>query len=267
MKETRNTAYIYPEPDFGKYDPEWVKALLLFFDDIAILAPWTPMLLDQIVAPIHRSLSQPLLDEGLLHVLDPSEFVDPPMVEQMAAIMVELITTGAFDAFDRKLASQRGLNPQGFISKVRFGYDAAPSLAQMVHDELIERGLAAPANGNRFAIDPAVRVIVLVLLAQLARAAGQRRGFNLHPSTCAPSVHHALNRVLNLPAMPSQGNVASIDVGTIAIDLRAVPLEDIIGFRKSNSRQSRAAGHYGRQPRAQKLAGRTGVVPGPPWPK
>ena len=67
------TAYYYPAPYWDYRDSGWVKSLLLFFDDIAILLPDYMRGRHTAADP---ALAEPLEDRGLLWVLEPSTWVD-----------------------------------------------------------------------------------------------------------------------------------------------------------------------------------------------
>ena len=68
MKET---AYYYPAPYWDLLEHSWVKSLLLFFDDIAILLP------DYMYGrhtDADPTLAGPLEERGLLRVLEPKDW-------------------------------------------------------------------------------------------------------------------------------------------------------------------------------------------------
>ncbi len=226
VTDLRETAYYYPEPYWLMTEGAWVKTLLLFFDEVAILLP------DYMVGR-HRAadpaLVEPLEDKGLLRVLHPEWFVDAQLTERMTEALVELISGGAFDDLptDERFAE---------LSMSRMGYGAVADLAQMVYEELERRGLARPTeDGVSIPMHWHIRSVYLLLLAQLAREAGQRQGFDLHPATNAPAASRLLPSFFNLAPMPSRGHVVSFDVETVSIDLDLVPLDEVLGFRQENA--------------------------------
>ena len=89
-----DTAYYYPAPFWLLKDSDWIKSLLLFFDDVAILLPDYMYGLHTNADP---TLAEPLEDRGLLRVLEPNDWVDQEITEKLAEIVVELLRTGAFD--------------------------------------------------------------------------------------------------------------------------------------------------------------------------
>ena len=172
-----DVAYYYPAPYWGFGESEWVKSLLLFFDQIAILLPDYMYGRHQAADP---TLVEPLEDRGLLQVLEPKDWVDKNVANQLAEIIVELLTNGAFDDLPKEKHFRE-------LSQSRIGYSADVDLADFLVDELRARGLARPSNdGVSIPLHPVVRTTILVILSQLSRAAGTKRGLVIHPTTNHP---------------------------------------------------------------------------------
>jgi hypothetical protein len=123
-------AYYYPGPLWRSGD--WVKTLLLFFDGVALLVPEylrdKPFRSDPVMA-------EPLQDQGFLHILEPESFIDQPSTERLTQVMVDLITSGAFDRLDRRQRFHE-------LSYSRLGGAVDSSLADLVLEAPQERGLA-----------------------------------------------------------------------------------------------------------------------------
>ena len=73
------------------YYPGWIwqsdhaiKNLLLFFDGIALLVP---EYMKERPGAIVPEIADPLLDEGLLHILEPEKVVDKPATEKLAGAL------------------------------------------------------------------------------------------------------------------------------------------------------------------------------------
>lgn len=97
------------------------------------------------------------------------------------------------------------------------------------------RGLARPTeDGLSIPMHWRIRSVYLLLLAQLAREAGQRQGLDLHPATNTDSAGEVLSSFFNLKPMASRGHVISFDLETVSVDLDSVPLDDVLGFRTEN---------------------------------
>lgn len=231
-------AYYYPEPFWQGTESGAIKSLLLFFNGVAILLP---RYMRDRPAQANPSLVEPLEDQGLLRVLEPEEFVDKEVTDALSEALVELITGDVFEHLDRE-----GLRYQE-LSRSRLGWNADVELAEMVIDELIARDLARPTeDGVSVPLHPVVRRTVLVMLAQLARGAGRKRGLDLQPTTTrlghwALDPARALSETVKMVAsQPSTGGVVAVDLETVAVNLDPVPLDEVLDFRHQHQDQYRA---------------------------
>ncbi len=227
-----DSAYYYPEPYWvvGSAS-DWVKTLLLFFDEIAILLPGYMRGVERWADPI---VAGPLEDQGLLRVLEPATFLDVDTTEALTDAMVALITQGAFDDLDKPKRYQE-------LSQSRLGWDTDIELSQMLVEELESRNLARPTeDGVSIPLHPVVRQTVLLLLAMLAPAAGRRGGLTLHPTTDRPALAQDLVDTLKLEPMPSYGHVVVSDLSLVAPSLESVPLESVLAFKGEHGAGYRA---------------------------
>jgi hypothetical protein len=223
-------AYYYPEWHWEPDEHAWVKSLLLFFDEIALLVPdykrGQPATMDPVLAGA-------LEEERLLRIIEPEWFVDAQMTTDLAAAMVTLIEEGAFDGLPKR-------SDFAELSMSRAGFVGERETAERVVAMLQDRGLASPtADGVSIPMHPAVRSTYLVLLAQLARRGGERRGLDLHPATNKPAAHDVIARTLGLPGMPSRGRVIDFDLQIVAVDLDDVPLDEVLDFRNQHREDHR----------------------------
>lgn len=224
-------AYYYPAPYWHYDEVDQVKALLLFFDQIAILRPRYMSGIERLSDPV---LAGPLLDLGLLAVLEPEVFVDQQMTEDLATAMVSLLASGTFDDLDRSAHFQK-------LSQSRVGWGADIGLATMLTEELVGQGLARSSeDGVSIPMHPEVRTTILVLLAQLARAAGRRQGLDLHPTTSQAQPAEALVKTLARSQMPSAGHLVALDLEAVTLDLTRVPLDELLDFRARHAKDFRA---------------------------
>ena len=217
-----DTAYYYPEPYWGTGESSWVKSLLLFFDEVAILLPSymrrRPMDAD-------LTLVEPLQDRGLLKILEPNDWVDVEIATQLSNVMVGLLANGVFDNLPET-------NYFAELSQSRMGYGADVELGNSLVEELRKKGVARPSeDGVSIPLHPTVRTTILVILAQLSRTAGDRRGMAVHPTTSHPLAVRDLVEMLSREAMPSRDNIIKLDVEPVSFDLDAVPLDDVLQFR------------------------------------
>jgi hypothetical protein len=216
------TAYYYPEPYWLAHEGGWIKSLLLFFDEVAILLP-DYMRGRHVVADL--SLAEPLEERGLLRILEPEWFVDEVAAGKLTDMVQWLIEEKAFDHLPE--ASRRAE-----LSMSRMGYGTLQKTAVQIYETLATRGLAVPSeDGVSIPMHPFVRAVYLVLMAQLARDTGKRHGLDLLPTTNGRGVIDIFTRYLELPPMPSRGRVISFDVEAVSIDLDDVPLDEVLDFR------------------------------------
>jgi hypothetical protein len=110
-----------------------------------------------------------------------------------------------------------------------------------VLDQLQERGLARPSeDGVSVPLHPAVRAFVLVALPQLLRAPAEAAGYALQPATTQPRAVRALLDALELPGLPTAGHVVAADLEQVTLDLRSVPLDEVLDFRREHGAEHRA---------------------------
>lgn len=232
------TAYYYPEPHWSPDEGRWLKTLLLFFDRIAILLP------DYMYGQHHAvdpSLAGPLEERDLLVVLQPESFVDETVTDALTGAMAALLEAGAFDDLPQT-------DHYAELSRSRMGWTANIRLAANLVDALKTRGLARDTeDGVSIPLHPTVRTAILVLLSQLARAAGRRRGLDLHPITSSRERIVDLMRTLSLREMPTAGHVVSLDLETVTLNLETVSLEEVLAFRDEHRSAHRAYARSVRQ--------------------
>ena len=226
-----DTAYYYPAPYWILRDSGWIKSLLLFFDDIAILLP-NYMYGRHIDAD--PTLTEPLEDRGLLRVLEPGDWIDGEMTGKLAEVVTELLMNGTFDDLPKT-------DHFAELSQSRIGYGADVRLAGSLVEELQAKGLARPSeDGVSIPLHPDVRTTILVLLAQFARVAGEKRELAIHPVTNEPNAVMDLLRTLSLESMPTRDKVIKLDLEPVTFDLTSIPLDDVLQFRTEHQEAHRA---------------------------
>ena len=171
------------------------------------------------------SLAAPLEDMGLLRILEPSEWIDGEMTEKLAEVVLDLLGDGVFDVLPESQYFAE-------LSQSRIGYGADVELAEFLVDELRKRGLARPSeDGVSIPLHPVVRTTILVILGQLARGAGERRGLALHPVTNRRPAERDLIDTLSRESMPSYDSVVKLDLEPASLDLSLIPLDDVLQLR------------------------------------
>lgn len=232
MSTVPEVAYYYPAPYWASTEGGWVKTLLLFFDRVAILLPDYMRGRHTAADP---SLVEPLEDLKLLQVLEPKEWVDQEVTEQLASVVVDLLTSGAFD----DLPDARGIFHE--LSYSRMGYGADVELGEMLVEELQSRGLATPSeDGVSVPLHPMVRTTILVILGQLARVAGTRWQMDVHPATNDYRAVGDLVGTLARDPFPSAGHVVALDLEPVSLELGLVPLDEVLSFRLEHQEAHKA---------------------------
>lgn len=220
-------------PEVAFYYPGWIwgsapfiKNLLLFFDGVALLVP---EYMKHRVETVDPEVTQPLLDRGLLHILEPERAVDKSATESLAKAMVEILESGQLDSLAH---DQTAFHELSYSRIGRFGDQ---SLANSIIEKLKKRGLARDTeDGFSIPMHPMVRGLVLVLQSQILRTKGKDFGLDLHPTTEQEKMIQALSEILSDSSSASSGNVVASDIMTVGVDLKNVPLDEILSFRSDH---------------------------------
>lgn len=217
-----DVAYIYPAPYWSLSEHDWIKSLLLFFDEVAILLPDYMYGRHHVADP---SLAEPLEERGMLRVLEPNDWIDEQARVDLVRSMAGLIDSGAFDELDRTAHFEE-------LSQSRAGYNVDIAVADDLVNTLLEMGLARPtADGASVPMHPVVRSTMLVLLGQLARGIGLRRNLAIHPTTAQAGAVRDLERFLLTDSPPSAGRVVTLDCEPVGLNMGPVPLDEMLDFR------------------------------------
>lgn len=222
-------AFYYPGPMW--YSGEALKNLLLFFDGIALLVPGYMRNKPEEQDPV---MAGSLRKAGLLHLLEPESLVDKTATKHLATAIGGLIQSGAFDGLEKDGTAFHEL------SYSRLGSYGDPELAEAILKELKRRKLARGSkDGVSIPMHPLVRATVLVLLAQILRLKGPDLGMELSPATDRPHLVDALSEMLAIGSPASAGRVVAFDLETVAPDLSAIPLDEVLDFRKAHRSEFR----------------------------
>ncbi len=187
-------AFYYPGPIWRSSD--WIKTLILFFDGLGVLLPnYMRGKLEQ----EDPATAIPLMDKGLLHVLEPEKIVDERATKRLGETMGEIIESGALDTLSKDTRFHE-------ISYSRMGGYGDERIAGDLWKRLKSKGLAKDSeDGVSIPMHPIVRALILVLLSQILRPHGANLGAELSPATDRPDMVQALEELLSLPNTPSAG--------------------------------------------------------------
>jgi hypothetical protein len=225
----KEIAFYYPGPIW--HGSDWIKTLILFFDGVGILLP------NYMKGKLERedpATAIPLMERDLLHILEPEKIVDKKATKQLGETMGELIKSGALDKLPKDLRYHE-------ISYSRMGGYGDERIARDLLEKLKTKGLAKDTeDGVSVPMHPMVRALILVLLSQILRPHGAKIGAELSPATDRPEIVRSLKELLEIPQTPSAGHVVALDLEAVAVDLRLVPLDEVLDFRKQNFKAHRA---------------------------
>ena len=183
---------------------------------------------------IDPQLAGPMQDEGLLHYLVADQVVGKTETESLAKSLEELIYSGALDPLTNEDTEFHE------ISMSRMGFYGDNNIAKRLYTALKKRGLAKKTrDGVSIPVHPMVRYIILVLLAQILRPKGKELGLDLSPATDQFLIIQALTEFLELPLVPSAGSVVAFDLQTVSVDLKRVPLDEVLSFKAEHGGKHR----------------------------
>lgn len=231
------------QPDFAFYYPgqrfqnvDWIKNLICFFDGIAMIIP------DNMPNYRDRHAEETVLaleTHELFHVIRPEEVVDREATQALAEAFRKIIDSGRLDP----LVSRRYENPRSSafdtLAKAKLGTHDDHELANSIFQELRSRGLAYHLTDEVYvAVDKTVLVLILTLLAHILKS--KVEGITLSPATDQKDVVDVLCGILEPEAAPpTAGDVISFDMDRVGVNLKGVPMDEVLDFRKENYRAHR----------------------------
>lgn len=167
-------------------------------------------------------------------MLSPETLIDEGAAERLSEELAKVIASGALD----KLPDSGGFAE---LSWSRLGGLANPALAKVTLEKLKTLGLARDSeDGFSVPLHGTVRSLVLVLLAQILKERGPDIGLDLCPATDVPDVHSALCELMGAVAPAGPADVVEVDLQFVAPDLSAMPIDELLDFRKRHAAQYRA---------------------------
>ncbi len=223
-------AYYYGDTYWGEDQSDWIKSILLFFDGVAMLVPrfaWSRP------AAADPGLAGPLVERGLLRLIDPDQILDKTAVEGLASLIETYLTT--YRGEPTPTATRR------FLSLSRIGYNTDRALSEEIMHRLRRAGLLHRVSGSEAELDGAIRVVILFFLSQVLRRPGREMGMNLLPITDAESPIESVLR-LATPALTLSTTPATfvhLDLQEVSLDLSIVPLDEVLEFKRLHGQSYR----------------------------
>lgn len=254
-------ALYYPWPRVNPQPiGDWAKTILLFFDGVAILAP--PEAIDTLTAT-DETIAGPLLERGLLHLLNPSQLMDSSTVNRIVSFLEAAATS--LDT-DQSSIVIRGRHRSGIVDRgigtwdywPHYGGRGRPTLprgdgtipgdwgivfpgrsgtailglrpevrnsVRVIWQELVRRGVAIEEDGpSPLKLHPYIWVTFEAFLAYLLQPAGFNIGLDLHPATDDLGLLRQTMRLQDVYVAPSRAHVLS-RAHVISSDLEQVGLD------------------------------------------
>ena len=233
-----DVAFYYPGQHWLNVD--WAKNLICFFDGIAMLIP---EYMEDSRSFDDYSIVSALKDHDLFHVIRPEEVVDAKATETLTEALIEIITSGRLDHLTKVSDKDAKHSDFVYLSMSRLGYNGNKELADSIFQTLKSRGLVEDSiDGRSIPMHETVRVLILVLLAQILRPRGESMGLTLSPTTDQQQlVNNVLSKIMLKPesSSPTVGDIVSFDMAKVGVDLGPVPMDEVLDFRQQNYRQHR----------------------------
>ena len=228
------------KPDVGFYypgqywsDSDWIKNLVLFFDGIRMLIP---EYMEDHGSFDDYPIVAALKEHSLFNIMRPETAVGAKETEALSKALTDIISSGGLDHLIQMTSEDKEGSSFGSLSMSRLGYSGSEELADVIFNQLKDRGLARDSeDGVTVPMHRTVRTLILVLLSQILRGKGKEMGVTLSPVTDQWDLVFALKDVISAPATPTGvGDIVSFDLGVVGVDLSSVPIDEILDFRQQN---------------------------------
>ena len=241
------TALLYDAPLATPEDVALLKAMLLFFDDVAVF--WTPG--HALRAPaIDQRLSAPLTDRGLLHFVDPRHVTSHIEVIVRATLhraamesAEDWLAAAAAGEWDLEVPRLQGRFSDPAVSTARELSPPREPGALELFKLLAEEGLLLPdeSSDEEWVIVPGTASVANSILAQAVRATAGQQGRLIEPVATRRDEARVFTAILH-DAVENVGasDVVMSDLSAVTLNLSRVGLDDILDFRARHRSELRA---------------------------
>jgi hypothetical protein len=236
MTQLRELALFHPLA--MKTSGSWFKTLLPFFDGIVLIRR-SPS--DQLGCLVDSDEVGELIERELVEVFDVSALTDAPAAEAMRDALADTATRHALDDVGSEEIFYYGQRIYWTLN----GPEPSIDMMDMRNELMQQVGVGTPVRepgteGPKAPVHTRVWAPVLTLVPQVVRNGGLGRGLDLHPVTDRQLSAASLLRVLELEGMPTAGRTVALELEPVALDLRDVPIDDVLAFRTEHGDSLRA---------------------------
>ncbi len=251
-------ALFYPGPRFIR--PDLIKNALLLFDGVALYAP-APLSNRQLEAA--PWIAEPLLSNDLLRILTPREVVSP----RSAHLLLDLLNLYMTDGSAREILTSVGqqLNrdwfarDEIFLASSRGGSHLSPEfrlMAKRVYsklqafgavparwdDELLSRGRGyRSVDDSDYSISMDFRLWAATISLQVLAICNEYKVDDIEfvPISQSVALGRSLMRSFMTSGAATRSALLAADLESLSVDLRLVPLQDVMDFREEHGSEYR----------------------------
>lgn len=246
-RSRRRTALLYDAPLSTAEDVALVKAMLLFFDDIAVFS--TPA--HPARPPVDLHLSAPLVERGLLHFVAPrdvtrshTEAVVRATLHRAAMENAEhWLAAVSAGEWDMEVPRLQGRFPgTGLMKASESPASRAPGSLELLK-LLAQEGLLIPdeSTDDESIVVPGVASVANSILAQAVRTAASEQGWLIEPVATRRDEAKVFTAILE-DAVENVGaaDVVMSELSAVTLNLSQVGVDDILDFRARHRSEFRA---------------------------
>lgn len=237
-RSQRRTALLYDAPLCTPQDVALLKAMLLFFDDIALFS--TPEQRSR--PPFDPSLSAPLTERGLLRFVNPRVVMTP----QTEVIIRSTLHRAAVENAEHWLAAAAAGDWDIDVPRLQ-GRSSGPvpittGEFSAAHDPgslelfkfLAQDGLLLPdeSTDDEWLVTPGIASVANSILAQAVRSMAREQGRLIEPVATRRDEARVFTAILHDAIVNVvASDVVMSDLSAVTLDLSGVGLDDILDFR------------------------------------
>jgi hypothetical protein len=244
----RRTALFYDTPVSTREDVALLKAMLLFFDDIAVFA--TPQHHSRSPA-IDQHLTAPLADRGLLQFVSPQAVLTSHLEVVIRATLHRAViekaehwlAAAAAGDWDNEIPRLQGrvsgpLAITTGASSVSRGAGPLDLFKFLAQDGLL---LPDESTDDEWFVTPGIASVANSILAQAVRATAGGQGWLIEPLATRRDEARVFTAILDgAIENVSASDVVTSDLSAVTVDLSSVGLDDILDFRARHRSELRA---------------------------